>query len=187
MQLKTERLILREWAIGDIDDLIEGINDLSVAKWLSVIPHPYTIKDAKKWINYCIENSKNKMKRSAFDFAIELKSEKKVIGGVSIFGIDRMNGTAISGGIWLNKKYQGYGYGTEAFKEKIRFGFEVLNLRRLQNGFFKGNKASEEMQLKLGYKIEGLRRKAYYCVADKKIKDEYMTSLLREDWIKQVG
>ena len=38
--------------------------------------------------------------------------------------------------------YQGHGYGAEAFGEKIRFAFEELKLRRLDNGFFEGNTSS---------------------------------------------
>jgi RimJ/RimL family protein N-acetyltransferase len=38
------------------------------------------------------------------------------------------------------------------------------------------------MQRKFGFKIEGLRRKGYKCMADGKLKDEYITALLKEDW-----
>ena len=41
-----------------------------------------------------------------------------------------------------------------------------------------------KMQKKLGYKIEGIRRKAFRCLADGKIKDEYITGLLKEEWKK---
>lgn len=40
------------------------------------------------------------------------------------------------------------------------------------------------MQEKLGYKIEGLRRKAFVCMADGEVKDEYITGLLKEEWIR---
>jgi len=37
------------------------------------------------------------------------------------------------------------------------------------------------MQEKFGYRIEGLRRKAFKCMADGEFKDEYITGLLREE------
>ncbi len=47
MRIETKRLILRDWGKKDIDDLIEGINNLKISKWLAVVPYPYTRKDAK--------------------------------------------------------------------------------------------------------------------------------------------
>ncbi len=180
MKLNTKRLILRDWNKKDLDDLVEGLNNLEVTKWLIFAPYPYTKRDAKKWIKYCIKNSKKGNKRNSYDFAIELKANKKVIGGLSLDKINRTQGTA-GGGIWLNANYHGHGYGTEAFQEKIKFAFNKLKLRRLENGFLKGNPSSFKMQKKLGYKIEGIKRKAFKCMADGKIKDEYVTGLLREE------
>lgn len=183
MKLETRRLILREWGKKDVNDLVEGLNNLEVTKWLAFAPYPYTKKDAGKWIKYCVENARKGEKRNSYDFAIELKSEKKVIGGVSLDKINRFQGTA-GGGIWLNVKYHGSGYGGEAFGERIKFAFNKLKLRRLENGFLKGNPSSLKMQKRFGYKIEGVRRKAFRCMADGKIKDEHVTGLLKEEWKK---
>ena len=60
---------------------------------------------------------------------------------------------------------------------------ETLNLKRLENGYFNGNDSSQKMQEKLGYKMEGLKRKSLKCKADGEIKDEYFSSLLKEEWI----
>jgi [ribosomal protein S5]-alanine N-acetyltransferase len=183
MRLETKRLILREWKKGDVEDLVEGLDTLSVARWLAFVPHPYTRKDADRWITFCRKQSKPRTNRRSYEFAIELKSEGKVIGGVSLSNISAFHGTA-GGGIWLNAKYQGNGYGREAFGEKIRFAFEDLKLRRLENGFFARNRASFSLQKGFGYKIEGLKRKAFRCMADGKLKDERITALLREEWVR---
>jgi RimJ/RimL family protein N-acetyltransferase len=184
MMLQTRRLVLREWDKKDTEDLVEGLNDLAVAKWLAFVPHPYTKKNAGEWITECIRNSKKGRDRKSYEFAIELRSAKKVIGGISLNGIDRFQGTA-GGGIWLNAKYQMKGYGSEAFEARLRFAFEKLKLRRIENGFLKGNPLSFAMQKKFGYKLEGKRRKGFRCRADGKIKDEYLTGLLREEWRKR--
>jgi [ribosomal protein S5]-alanine N-acetyltransferase len=182
-RLETARLILREWTQEDIPDLIEGLNDLQVSRWLAFVPYPYTQEAAESWITHCRNLSMQGHNSSEYEFAIELKFEHKVIGGISLIRVSRVHGTA-GGGIWLNTQYQGFGYGTEAFGEKIRFAFEELNLRRLNNGFFAGNNASFAMQQRFGYKLEGERRKAYRCMADGEIKDECITGLLREEWQK---
>jgi len=175
------KCILREWNENDVEDLIEGLNNIEISKWLAFVPFPYTKKDAEKWIEFCIENARKGIDRTSYDFAVEIKSENKVIGGVSLDKINKFQGTA-GGGIWINAKYHGHGYGTEAFGKRIEYAFNELKLRRLENGFFYGNTSSLKMQEKFGYKIEGMRRKAFMCMADGEIKDEYITGLLREEW-----
>ncbi len=181
IRLETERLILRDWHVSDIPDLIDGLNDLSVARWLALVPHPYTGEAAEQWLAYCTQLIQAGDPRHAYELAVELRSERKVIGGVSVSRISRMHGTA-GGGIWLNARYQGQGYGREAFAEKVRLAFEDLGLRKLENGYFPGNEASKAMQERLGYRLEGVRRKAYRCQADGELKDECLTGLLVEEW-----
>ena len=172
--IETERLILRQWNMEDIDDMIEGLNNINVTKWLAGVPFPYTIKDAKDFIQETIDND-------LYNFAIILKSENKVIGGTQLTSINFDNGIA-GGGIWINEKYQGYGYGTEAFGARIKYAFEVLGLRRLENGYFKENERSHKMQLKFGYKDEGIKRQKFISKATGKIEDEYITGLLKDEW-----
>ena len=71
----------------------------------------------------------------------------------------------------------------EAFSTRAKYCFEKLNLRRLENGYFTGNEKSKNMQHKLGYKDEGIRRKKYLCLATKEYVDEHVTGLLKEDFI----
>jgi RimJ/RimL family protein N-acetyltransferase len=182
MELETKRLILRDWKDKDVIDLVEGLNDLEVTKWMAVIPYPYTRKDAEEWIKHCKETTKKGKKRDSYEFAIELKTERKAIGGISLIEIDYDKGISGSGGIWLNAKYYGHGYGTEAWNERARFAFEDLGLKKLENGFFEGNDASKKMQLKLGYRLLGLETGGKLCVADGEIKDHRLTVLYRKEW-----
>jgi ribosomal-protein-alanine N-acetyltransferase len=182
MKLETKRLFLRNWQESDISDLFDGLNNYNISKWLIMVPFPYSRENAKEWIKYCKKNDIGKNK-NGYELAIELKSNQKVIGGVSISAINKIHGTA-GGGIWINENYHGNGYGKEAFYEKIRFSFDELGLRKLENGFFDGNESSKIMQERFGYKIEGRRRKKYNCMADGELKDEVITGLLKEEWIK---
>lgn len=181
LRLTTTRLVLRDWTPADVPDLIEGLNDLRVSQWLAFVPHPYTPADAERWLSYCTQLFEKGPEREHYEFAIELASAQKVIGGVSLTRVSRVHGTA-GGGIWINAGYQGHGYGREAFGEKIRFAFVDLQLRRLDNGFFKGNAASFAMQQRFGYQLEGERRQAYRCMADGMLKDECITGLLKAEW-----
>ena len=179
--LATARLVLRDWTQADIPDLIEGLNDLRVSRWLAFVPHPYTNADAERWLAYCSLLPERGADRDQYEFAIEVSATQKVIGGVSLSRVNHIHGTA-GGGIWINAGHHGLGYGSEAFAEKIRFAFVDLQLRRLENGFFKGNHTSFAMQQRFGYGLEGERRQAYLCMADGTLKDECVTGLLRAEW-----
>lgn len=178
MIIESKRLILREWEYSDIEDLIEGLNNINVSKWMASIPFPYSENDALSFIRH----AKQQDKEYHIYLAIVLKENNKVIGGTEIRNIDRRNGSA-GGGIWLNESYQKNGYGTEAFCIRNRYIFNELNLRRIENGYFKDNEKSHKMQLKLGYKDEGIRRKKFLCMATNEYVDEYITGLLKEEFI----
>ena len=179
MEIESKRLILRNWKDEDVNDLVQGLNNIEVAKWMAGVPYPYTEKDAKNFI----EQAKKQDEKIKISLAIVLKENNKVIGGTEIRNINKKDGTA-GGGIWLNEKYQKNGYGTEAFSAKIKFCFEELGLRRIENGYFKGNDKSHNMQLKLGYKDEGVRRKKFFCLATNEYVDECVTGLLKEEFIE---
>lgn len=143
------------------------------------VPFPYTENDAKHFIKW----AKIQDEKVNISLAIVLKENNKVIGGTEITSINKKDGTA-GGGIWLNEKYQKNGYGMEAFSTKIKYCFEVLGLRRIENGYFPGNEKSRKMQEKLGYKDEGIRRNKFLCLATNEYVDECITGLLKEEFIE---
>jgi [ribosomal protein S5]-alanine N-acetyltransferase len=179
IKIETSRLTLRPWAEEDLEQLTLGLNDLQLAKWLAFVPHPYSTTHAKGWIERCREISTASIQLSAYEFAIELRPERRVIGGVSLNKINWTAGTA-GGGIWIARHYHGHGYGREAFEAKIRFAFCELGLTKLINGYFDGNENSWAMQRDLGYRrvAEVMSR----CMADGRQTIEHVTTLLRSDW-----
>lgn len=184
IRIETPRLVLRPWSEEDIEQLTLGLNDLDVAKWLAFVPHPYSTSHARDWVRRCQEISSASTEPTAYEFAIELRSERRVIGGISLNKIDRAAGTA-GGGIWIADDYQGRGYGREAFDAKIRFAFCDLHLTKLINGYFDGNENSWAMQRKLGYRPAG--EVASRCLADGRQTIEHVTMLLRSDWDEREG
>ncbi len=180
MEISGKRIILRSWRNEDVEDLVEGLNNINVSKWLAAVPYPYMREDARNFINYAKQSEKNS---KDLMFAIVLKENNKVIGGTTIQNINKKDGIC-TGGIWLNEKYQRNGYGTEAFSLRAEYCFDVLGLRRLENGYFAGNEKSKKMQEKLGYKNEGIRRKRFLCLATNEYIDECITGLLKEDFAK---
>ena len=180
MELKTKRLILRKPSLKDIEDVYEGLSEYEVAKRLIGAPYPYIKKGGIDWIK---RSMKSWDKKEKYHFLIELKSEKKVIGCMSLIDIDKFNGTSRTGS-WINKKYWRNGYITEAKIAVNDFAFNVLKLRRLESRVFTDNIASNAVQKKMGYKLEGVKRKAIKSKTTGKIHNENIYGLLKEDWKK---
>ena len=181
MRIMTKRLILRTPEKKDWEDIVEGLNDIAVAKNLCGPPYPYKKKDAFDWIKRKIADWRKK--EGSREFVIELKSEKKVIGATGFASIDWYAKSAISGS-WINKNYWRQGFITEAKIAANDFAFSKLKLRRLQSGAFAENTASNNMSKKFGYRSVGTIRKAKRSKATGKIHDENLYELLKEDWTK---
>lgn len=180
MIIETTRLILRKARKSDWEDIVEGASNLQVAQWMTTIPHPYQKSDATWFIQDSIKKWNSK---TDFTFFIELKSEKKVIGVINLGGINTFSGTATTGS-WIRKQYHKKGYMTEAKIAANDFAFNELKLSRLNSTVFVSNKASNATQIKMGYKLEGMSRKAQRSKATGKVHDINIYGLLKEDWKK---
>jgi [ribosomal protein S5]-alanine N-acetyltransferase len=185
VELKTKRLILRGPKLRDWEDIVEGAGDYDISKMTISIPYPYKKKDAEYFIKSKIGELK-KAKPNAYLFFIELRSEKKVIGAVEIFKINRFAGTGEIG-FWINKKYWRNGYMTEAQIALNNFVFNKIKLRRLDSFVFCDNEASNATHKKMGYVLEGRMRKINKSKATGEIHDANIYGLLKEDWVKTKG
>jgi len=182
LKLQTKRLILRDLKLSDAKDASKNANNLNVSKWMASIPYPYTIKDATKWINSISKESK-KRPRKNYNLGIELKEEKRIIGGIGLnLKPEHKKG---SFGYWLGENYWRKGYGSEALEALIDFSFNQLKLRRLEAEVYVGNPSSGKLLEKFGFKQEGLRRKGHICKADGKFKDAILYGLLKEEYKKK--
>jgi [ribosomal protein S5]-alanine N-acetyltransferase len=181
MKLTTERLILREPRMTDWKDVIGALGDIEVSKNMMKVPHPFTKKDSVAWIKKNIEKWKKKDKED-YGFFIELKSEKKVIGGLKL-DVDKPNMIGHTGS-WINRKYWKNGYVTEAKTALNEFAFNSLKLRKLEASAFTDNTASNIMQKKMGYTYEGRRAKSLISKATGKIHDVNLYGMLKEEWKK---
>lgn len=183
MKLYTERLILRSPTPKDIGNLIEGMNNLNVSRYLAKVSYPYTIEDAKWWINHVQSEHKKRTKREGYSFNIELKDEKKLIGGCGLHKLDRFN-ESVEIGYWLNENYWRKGIATEACSKLIDFVFKDLKLNRITLYAYVDNEASNALARKLGFSYEGCLRDYHKAKSTGKIQDANVYGLLKTDWKK---
>jgi len=177
--IKGKLVQLRPVQRSDISYFLQWFNDPDVTQYL-LMYLPMTEMAEQKFIE---EIGTTRAATSAF-FVIEVEDAEKTkaIGTIGLNGINAKDHNATFGIAIGDKKYWSKGYGTEAAALIIKYGFEQLNLHRIDSGALSFNDRSIRMHLKLGFREEGRRRElifrngAYY--------DEVMFGLLREDWKK---
>ena len=182
MMLETKRLRLRPFRKSDWKDLVEGLNDLRVSKTLGLVGYPYRKKDAVEWIKHTNKEWKKK-EITNYYFAMELKSEGRIIGASDLFLVNRFAKTAKTGS-WLAHDYHRKGLMTEAKIAIFDFAFNKLKLERLGTEAFEVNAASNGMMKSLGYHYEGTLRRAIRAKSTGKYHDEHLYALFRKDWKK---
>lgn len=173
---ETERLKIRLFDMNDVDDLYEYCSDKEVTKYLPF--ETYSCKQqAIDRINYCKDIYINMT--SPILWAIEYKENGKLIGGIDFIEWDEDNKVGEIGYV-LNKDYWNMGIMTEALKVILKFGFEKMQLNRIQLRCDERNLASAKVMEKNGLKYEGTLRQIKFQ------KGEFISlryySILKEEW-----
>ena len=166
--IETKRLILRKWCKDDYLDMYDYGSDDRVgpnAGW----PVHKTIEDSKEIVDMFIDGDE--------EYAVVLKSESKVIGGVGLHykKIDKnmQGGNVREIGYVLNPKYWGNEYIPEAVKALIKYGFEELNLDLIWCAHYEFNAKSKRVIEKCGFNYQFTRSETLHLLDDKKVTTLY--------------
>jgi RimJ/RimL family protein N-acetyltransferase len=114
-----------------------------------------------------------------FEFAICRLGEETILGRVTLFEIDRINGSAALG-IAIGPADWGRGYGTDAVNAIVDFGFGELRLERIWLGTASDNVRAQRAYARAGFTVEARQRRAY--VDRGGFLDEILMSILRSEW-----
>ena len=177
--LETERFLLRRLTLDDTDDMFEYSRNGEVTKYLTWSPHPDKIYTFD-YLSYL----QNRYKTGDFyDWAIICKDSGKMIGtcGFTRFFFTH-NGAEI--GYVINPAYYGRGIATEVVGRVIRYGFEKLELERIEGKFMIENDASRRVMEKNGMIFEGVRRKGMLIKGS--YRDIGVCAVIREDFFKNI-
>lgn len=174
--LETARLKLRQLSLTDETLIQKYASDRTIADTTISIPHPYPDREAERYIRKQIAAQKA---GSSVTFAIELKTEAKLIGIAELRDIEPEHSVAELS-YWLGVSAWGQGYMSEAIKPILNFGFINLSLNRIYAYHMVRNRASGKVLQKNGFQVEGLLRQRV-----KKwniYEDVILLSILRQDF-----
>jgi len=147
MQLKTERLNLREVDWKDLDD-IHALHSQPAVDRYNTIGLPADSKETKQFLAPIITDQQTQS-RKRYGWVIIERLSERFIGFIGLnLSADRFR----MGEIYfkLMPVSWGKGYATEAAKAVVRFGFEQLQLHRIEAGVATENNASIRVLEKLG-------------------------------------
>lgn len=177
--LATERLILRELLPTDAANVLVFRGDPVVQKYDD--PPIQTLQEASEFIEEMLQASTAEQQQT---WAVTLTGSETVIGMVSLqypnHRGDRYHRRA-EVGYGLARAMWGQGFGSEAVRAVVHYGFAQLGLNRIYAGTIADNHESVRLLEKLGFVREGTRRQ-HSLEDDGCFHDSAMYGLLRSEW-----
>lgn len=131
----------------DTEKFTEWLNDFEVTDYTGRSGLLMSLEGEKK---YLIENSNPEA-----TFAIVTLEEDKLIGTVGLENINNINRSAVLGIFIGDKDYRSKGYGTEAIRLLLDFGFNYMNLHSIKLNLMSANERAFKCYSKCGFKEAG--------------------------------
>ena len=171
-----DRVRLRGVEKEDIQKFVVWLNDPEVTQHL-LMYYPLTNRQEEQWF----EDLK-KLEPAEQPLAIELKTDQgwRLIGNSSYHHIDWRNRSGEIGIFIGDKDYWGQGYGREALKLLLQFGFNGLNLNRVYLQVFETNPRAIRVYEHVGFVHEGRLRQDIFL--NGRYIDVFIMSILRAEW-----
>jgi len=150
-KITGERLYLSPFDPENVDShtkWAEWHNDREVANYFGGFHNLVTVSSAKKTLPELIGHR----------FDIVLQDGDELIGHISLHNIDHHHRNAFFGIMIGSAKHRNKGYGTEALRLLLEYGFKSLNLHNIMLSVVSDDHGAIACYKKLGFKDAGTRR-----------------------------
>jgi [ribosomal protein S5]-alanine N-acetyltransferase len=173
--LETDRLLLRELIENDAADIFEYASDKEITEFVIWETHN-SKQDSLEFIKFTQEQF---VKKRSIVWGIELKSGKNIVGTISFVNIYSSHKCGEIGYV-LSKKNWNKGIVTEAMNAIINYGFETMDLNRIEAHCEEANIGSWKVMEKAGMKFEGVLREKIFL--KERFRSMKMYSVLKSEW-----
>ena len=168
-----DRLYLRPLDEDDLDRCLRWINDPEIIVNLGRRT-PMSRTAEREWLLSQYKSEKD------LPLAIVLKAGDRHIGNAGLHAITPVDQSAEFGLLIGEKDAWGEGYGPEAGRVILDYGFRQLGLHRIFLRVFSFNERAQRVYAKLGFVPEGTLRESYF--QDGTFHDTLVMSILEEEW-----
>lgn len=148
MELKLTRCTIRDYRPSDAESLAKHANNRKI--WLGLrdsFPHPYTIEDAKKFLEGSIPGLPK------VHFCIDIGGE--AVGGIGLRPGENVHRHTAEFGYWLAEEFWGQGIMSEIVPVFVDYCFKEFSLNRIFAMPHSSNPASARVLEKAGFLLEG--------------------------------
>ena len=167
MELRTPRLILREFTLEDFSAVHTYASDEIVTRYTDWGPN--SVEDTEEFFREALSATMAEP-RDSYLFAITI-NQSPVIGCARLGVVSRADRVGDLGYL-LNVNFWGQGIATEATQRLLAFGFGELGLHRIFATCHPDNIGSSRVLEKTGFQLEGRLKD------DKLVRGAYRDSLL---------
>lgn len=164
---------LRKLQSSDTKSIAKYANNNNIAHNVrNIFPHPYTVEDARTFINEC----KNNDEKHQCIRAIVVNQE--AIGVIGCFIKDDVHCKCCEIGYWLGEEFWGKGIMTEALTRMCREVFQSYDVVRIFAETFSYNAGSSKVLENAGFQLEGKLRNSIY--KNGKVSDSFIYAIIRQ-------
>lgn len=140
----------------EIEKFTKWMNDFEVTDYTGRSAQIVTLPGEKEYLENSAKNSKNK------NFNIVELNTDKLTGTLGLEDINWIERSAVLGIFIGEEDYRSNGYGTEAIKLLLEFGFKYLNLHSIRLDLIEVNERAHKCYLKCGFKDSGRSREEVF-------------------------
>jgi RimJ/RimL family protein N-acetyltransferase len=173
--LQTARLRLRMPVLADADAIFAMRSDPVVQRYGS--HPPWT--DRQTAVDWIERNARGMAAGQHAQFAIERRDDGAVIGSCVLYALDAQCRRA-DVGYALALPEWGKGYANEAVSTMLDWGFDRLDLNRVEADIDPRNVPSARALERLGFTREGHLRERW--IVDGEVSDSWIYGLLAREW-----
>ena len=170
-KLIGSNLYLSPMCLDDAPIYVKWLNDKTVSENIGLDMKVTTLEGEREWL---------KKNLNDYNFAIVLKDSDKLIGNCSLEDMDLIHRNAVLGIFIGDEEERGKGYGKEAIKLLLEYGFNNLNLNNIMLNVYSFNTRAIKVYESLGFKKCGTRHKSHYFKGQ--YYDEIQMEILKEEY-----
>lgn len=174
-KITGDRIYLSPMDPNDAEICAKWMNDLEVSRWLGAARHTYSLLAEREWME------SNAKKTDSYQFAIILREGNRLLGNIGLQDVNLIYRIATLGIFIGEEEDRSQGYGAEAIRLLVNYGFRWLGLNNI-NLYVNGNNARAiRCYENVGFRAYGRRRNAIF--ADGAWCDNVTMEVLAQDWL----